>query len=157
MKIISPFGYSLIVGLLYACGSASILIGFLYLRPLLPVFADSLHLGFLVILFFILPTVACYYASRTDDKPSFLLGLLGVVPAAIAFVFFTYYQNLLIQTRQINYHGLGAPLGYVDPTNLLATVSTFVPVAIWMLITTSVGFFVAWLTLKKNGRPRLST
>lgn len=150
MKIISPFGNSLSVGLLYACGSAGILIGFLYLRPLLPVFVDSLHLGILVLLFLILPTVSCYYSSRTSDKPSFLLGLLGVVPAAIAFVFVTYYQNLAIQTRQINYHGLGAPLGYVDPANLSATVSSFVPTAIWVLLTTSVGFMVARFTFKKN-------
>ena len=151
MKMISPFGRSLFVGLLYACGAAAILFGFLYLYPLLSVFRDSLHLGVLVILFLILPTVSCYFASRTDDKPSFLLGLLGVVPAAIAFVFITYHQNLEIQTRQINYHGLGAPLGYVDPANLLATVSSFVPTAIWVLITTSVGFIVARITLKQNG------
>jgi hypothetical protein len=151
MKIISPFGHSLIVGLLYASGSACILIGFLYLRPSLSVVADSLHLGILVILFLILPAVSCYFASRAGDKPSFLLGLLGVVPAAIAFVFITYYQNLTIQTRQINYHGLGAPLGYVDPANLFATVSSFVPAAIWVLITTLIGYLAARFSLKQNG------
>jgi len=151
VKAFSSFGRSLFVGILYAFSTACILIGFGYLYPLLPGFRDILHLGILVFTVIVLPIVSCYFASRTDNEPKFFLGLLGVTPAAIAFILQTYTQNCMIQTRRINYHGLGAPLGYVDPSDLFATASSFVPTIIWILITNSVGFLVARLNVKQNG------